>query len=477
MAITPVLVIAAQALFCQPSEQSRDPLSETWTELRDLLFTKTVDARLHRSLARKYGLTHAESHHFDEHGLFTTRSFPLVIGAAEEWPPLLGGSLHLLHEPAYSKIIETASRLRKEDAGKLTTAERVLFQGDVWAAFDSLHEHGSGALLHPLSDDINKQRWQRLLFELASLMRHVAPTSSEIQNVSLGVRLGLRARDGEVLSGNVRLIEFVSLQSPFIHDYAHGFRRVSHVYYSDALLDFTDLPRREAEKLARKSLRLSQGAYAILRENAIAITREGEMIPTEIPALVKAYQVGGRDDGSVHLTFWMFRPDSSGEILALREVPVDTEAWANIDLPNIPGHAGKLAFRAPMAFTCAGCHAAFPKAFSPHASLRLDPEYFRFSDKPQSVTADRAIQTKLYSSEYRALQTYLALREPPPPGGGRPGTLGTDESGNGYTQNRTPRDAFEGGFRYGLLAGGAFVGLILFALRINNRRRMARGAR
>jgi hypothetical protein len=127
-----------------------------------------------------------------------------------------------------------------------------------------------------------------------------------------------------------------------------------------------------------------------------------------VPAILKYYRVESSADRPL-VKFSMQRLDRRAPRIApeaLLAAPAEAEAWAHIDLPNVPGHKAKPALRAPLTVTCAGCHGRYPRAFNPGTEI-LDTAQYRLTTEPQQFTAERTMDLKSLSAEYAALRYYF----------------------------------------------------------------------
>jgi hypothetical protein len=387
------------------------PEGDAWARLVERLYTRTIQSQLHRSILSRHGVREEDAGGWAAsrgEPVFTQKKFPVTIGRAEEWPPFLRDSLWLLKEPAYPELIALCGEARRQPLEGKTAIERLTLQTDLWAAFDSVLRHG----VRPMDrGDLDYSRWQTLLSELAQVMRHVALTDAELDALPSGEALR-REVFRKLGAGEGKPVEFFTVETPSIHDFAHEFRRVNRFFYWDPKLDFGALSAKQALALRDRDLSLSPGAVAVLEEDAIGLTRNGELVGTTVPLFFKAYRV--REDGeTLEFSMYRVRAGSLGlEPDALLPLPADTEAWAHVDLPNIPGREVP-AYRAPMSGVCRGCHAADPNAFHPSYD-ELQPAHFRFTREHDRFGARRILGAKVSSAEFKALREYFNLTPPRP---------------------------------------------------------------
>ncbi len=374
------------------------PASDPWRDALRLLSSKQIPARVHQSLLERYGASNELILQGEQP--YTLHDIPVSLGLDEEWPAVLSGSRYLLEEPLHSDLIATCRRIRAEAPERRGTLQQVLLQSELWAAFDQLYLEGSRP------PGLTGPRWTALLRELALTIRHVAPSGAEIR--ALHADAGELRRRALAAVGGTSAVEFYSLQRPSIHDVAHQFRRVNRFFYTDSRLQTLPPSVDTLRALRERKLPLPEGSAALIEECAIVVTRDLGLMETPVPLTFKAYRrlpsTAGKD-----LDFWMARLNGGARRLgadALRPLPAETEAWARIDLPNIPGAHGKPAFRAPLGVACAGCHGRYPKAFAPGAA-EFDEQYFRLSTEAQTFTADRVMDLKCASAEYATLRAHL----------------------------------------------------------------------
>jgi hypothetical protein len=392
------------ALAALPGLQEGRTETDPWERLRLLLYTRSVDARLHRSLMAKYGMTESAAGGFLEwYGeSYTNHTAAIRLGPEEEWPSVLGGTAHLLSDPIFERTITACREVRGAPADQRGAVERILFQGELWAAFDNLYLDGIRLDQRRPPDS---RRWRRLLYEVAKTMRHVALKSGDIPPPE-----GIERLRNAILQPvpGARPVEFYTTQRPFVHDVAGQFRRVNRFFYLDSRLEPGLASRDTLALLGSRRFPLEDGAAALIQEDCLTITVDRGLMETPVPALLKYYRVEA-SAGAPRLKFSMHRLDPRTPRLApeaLRSSSPEAEAWAHIDLPSVPGHKAKPALRAPLAATCAACHGRYPRAFCPGGDV-LDTAQYRLVTAPQQFTAERTLDIKSLSAEYSALHFYF----------------------------------------------------------------------
>ncbi len=404
----------------------------------ELLRIRTVDAFLHRSLLEQRGWKEEEAGGFiGPHGReYSVRSFPLKIGLHEEWPTVLGGTRFLLEPDRHARLLAALQALGNSEGGGSGVIERAQLQGELWAAFDGLLQDG----VLPL-DSAERTRWGELMEAVASAFRRLSLSDDEIHALPDGTSLREHLFRVHGRAG-ARPVAFHTLQTGSLHDASHRYRRVTRFYYWDPSIDFLNLDPGVRNRLKDRSVELSEGAVALLEEDAVLVTRAGHLVVTNLPLLYKLYRVGRTPEGGLSLDFHLYHidPKASGrDPSALRPAGPDAEVWAKSNLPNIPGHGNKGPFRAPLAHGCSGCHNATPIAFRPTNST-LDPRHFVFGESPYpSFPAARVHQIKASSLEFEVLRAHLReegrfrrfLPAPPPASAESVSTLGATAVGAG----------------------------------------------
>ncbi|RPH45721.1 MAG: hypothetical protein EHM91_07495, partial [Planctomycetota bacterium] len=276
--------LAGICLFAQG-----DSAGDSWDRLRETLFTRKIDAHLHRSLLKKYLVPDSQSALQEESELaFTRRRFPLTMThASEEWPTVYSGSLFLLEDPVFGKTIDHLRAARDESLDRRTALERLHLQSDLWAVFDCLFMEGN----HPAAlDGSTHAKWRRLLQEIAGVMRRVALSPGEIRRLpdSASLLPEVLRRSG---APEAQPVEFYTAETFIYHDASHRFRRSNHFFYWDPSRDFTALPSEDVELLSKRFLKLGDGSAAVIQENLFAVAPDGSIHPTPIPTLFKVYRV------------------------------------------------------------------------------------------------------------------------------------------------------------------------------------------
>lgn len=380
------------------------------------LAERTYTAHLHRAVLGAHGVRPEDAGEtLASEKLYTARTFPVRLARREEWAPSQGGALELLEPALHAELLGLCGTLRAEPPARHSALRRLALQAELWTAFDGLHLDGAAGF--PPGDP-RAERRERLLDALGGAILHVALQPSEL--AALPAAADVRRE----LLGAVGA-EFYTLEGLPVHDEVNRFRKVSRFFYADPGRDFARLSEAEAARLRDRTLPLGPGAVALLEEDLVAVTPSGGLRPTEVPSVVKYYRVVGGENGAVRLEFGMrlLDPWAAEEDvepgLATALVPYDGEAWALINLPNIPGH-GQPAFRAPLHDTCLGCHGRTPNAFRARIQRPLDVRHFEFTRGPQPWTAQRAVQVKALTAEFADLQrrtrrTAQADTPAPPP--------------------------------------------------------------
>src|SRR6185436_6046558 len=173
------IVVILTGAFLGVAGEGRSPAStEPWDRVLEELSSREFRARIHVSLQARYQLPAGET--WDRHGdqLYSREDHPVRVGSQEEWPAGLSGSMVLLQDPRYARILRACRAVRDEPATGHTPIERILFQGDLWAVFDLLYLEG--IRLDPVPS-FDAARWRTMLEELALTMWHVACTAEEVE--------------------------------------------------------------------------------------------------------------------------------------------------------------------------------------------------------------------------------------------------------------------------------------------------------
>lgn len=400
-------VVTFFSLACvQAPAPSADPVraGDSWQRLSDTLNVKTIDAFLHRALLDKYGASASEPL-WSTGTPFTRRKFPVRLGRSEEWSPALSGTAYLLQDPLYTTLLGLMAEAHHSPVEHLGLIERVHLQGELWTFFDRLFLDGS----HPYGRQAFAQdRWRTLLRECALLVKALAFNEAELRAIPSGddLRRQIFGLNG---IGKGTPTEFYSMQYLSLHDAAHQFRRVNRFFYWDPGRDFSSLSPNQIESLRNRALTFGEGAVAVLEEDAVVLSKTGQLVPTTVPLFFKAYRVLDPAGKESPLRFQMYQVDRTSEGLggrALRPMPDDTEAWAQVELPNIAGYQENPAMRAPMAYVCGGCHAPLPNAFSPSLFAPITSLY-RLTKEANTFSPERTVRIKFHAPEYELLKEYF----------------------------------------------------------------------
>lgn len=370
--------------------------------LMDLLQKARVQARLHQSLISKYAPTNTPYPVVDKEG-YTKALFPVPLSDFEEWPTVMGYPSSVLKETVRSNLVEICDQICRQSPGVFQPVERIQLQAALWATFDSVYLYG----IDPRqSSKIDTEAWRSLLWKLAQTMRHLAYSTAQIRKLpdSMEVRRAiLRPLDPN------KMVELYWLDGSFVHDAVNENRRLTHISYYDPTVDFRNLSDANVDAFMRTTKRLSPGGVAFLEEDALAISTDLQLVPTQLPLLIKTYQMS-LPSGSNNSTpeFSIFRLKRKSLLLnanALERFPTNAEAWAFTDLPNVPGYGNNIAYRAPYALVCAGCHGGYPRGFDPGFQTR-NRGYLQLTTQPQTFSANWDINIKVGSSEWKALMYY-----------------------------------------------------------------------
>ncbi len=396
--------VLSMAVVCTQQAITQESAGSEWTRLVELLYTKSISSHLHQSLLVKYKVAPDVAVKPASGENYSVPKTPISIGPEEEWPSLLSGSDFLLDDPLYTRVLEASDSILKTTKFGITSIDRVLIQNDLWAAFDIVFQ--AGLDLRRQESGKTAIRRRRLLKTLAALIRKIALSTEELR----ALRPSEELRDFVFLQNGMtesKPTEFHSTEWFHFHDGAHRFRRVNRFYYWDPKRPMEKLSAADISGFNRRTLALSRGSVAMIEEDLIAISPDGSLIPTGVPGLLKVYTVDGPDEENP-LRFMLYRLKTGASGLtpdALRALPQETEAWAMIDLPSMPG-PGKPPYRSSLAVSCAGCHGTYPNAFCPFLEP-MDASYYRFSQGLQEFTSRRNVSIKQYSAEYIALRSYL----------------------------------------------------------------------
>jgi hypothetical protein len=396
--------VAGLWFLTQVSPQGASPDS-SWNRFLDLLFTKRIDAHVHLSLISKYRSAGNKAEDIPETEAYSRARFPVVIGKDEEWPSLLSGAEFLLDDPLFGQVLGAGEAILKEGLEKHSHIERVLFQNELWSAFDILYFERND-----LGEPEGRNAWGRrrkLMKMLAALIKKVALSDLELSKLpsSEEVREFIFFQNGMSES---KPVEFYSTETFLFHDFAHRFRRSNHFFFWDAKRRLETPTGEEIAGLNERSLGLSRGSIALIEEDIIAISSGGALVPTKIPGLFKVYTIDGASEEAPS-TFALYKMDRAATELShrfLTALPKETEAWARIDLPTMPGRR-KPPYRSPLSISCAGCHGIYPNAFAPF-NQKIDVAHYRFTQTPQNFSARRNASIKRLSAEFYMLASSMA---------------------------------------------------------------------
>ncbi|HTV49089.1 MAG TPA: hypothetical protein VMG59_11665 [Phycisphaerae bacterium] len=387
-----------------------DNQNDLWSDLINVLSAKQVNASLEKSLLNKYHVSLNQAGGFIEinNCFFTQNQFPVLMNSSEEWPPAMGGTSYLLKDPTYGRIILLCTQIDAVPIVQETVIDRVIFQSKLWDVFDPLFFDG----LDPTNNDgVNGYRRQKLLYYIASVMRHVAVPEQMLHpyEVSTSAR--------ELVFGMADLknvSEFYNMDFPFVHDAVNHFRRMSHLYLYDPKVNFPQLSQNDIQDYLEYKRTLHIGSIAAFEEDAIAITPNLELVPTAIPDLVRSYRISGNNTNR-QINFALFRLKLGANALtpdAFQELPGTLESWEAINLPNTPGHL-QPGFRVPIYVSCIQCHGpGVVRGFNPRGNF-FDPTLIRFTNKPETFSADRNIDYKVMSAECKVLGNLWQLNSDP----------------------------------------------------------------
>jgi hypothetical protein len=223
----------AAAWFSSDDPQSvyaADP-KDSWNRIFQLLFTRTVKARLSSEFKEGAPFTRAEGMGVPALRI-STRVFEQVeIGdrAIEPlYPSFLtpSGALQVLTEPRCSQLKQALIDALNDRTSRAPLA-RALMQSDVWAAYDILfgrHNFGTS------NDKQISDRKEELLLLLARFIRKLALTPQEIESLPNNYSAGVAAKHlPDLFTANNGWME-IQLLPPRLHDYAANFRRASRVF-------------------------------------------------------------------------------------------------------------------------------------------------------------------------------------------------------------------------------------------------------
>ena len=385
-----------------------DPLIQA----RRLLHHRVATTHLHEELLPRYGLQAGDVTLEEIDGQrYTVELVELELGDFEEWPPIMGDAAFLLQPDRYRSICDFCLNLTRAEP-PTSTIQRVLLQQELWTAFDHLYLHYA----HPESKgNTASEPTVKLLWNLAQAVRHLATTPDEL--AGLPSADDLMAALIDVSKG----VELYSFEEPAMHDPANYFRRVTRLLYFDPQQDLAGAGEERWRQWLGHGFDLSAGGQAVILENAVAVTPEGRLIATEIPVLVRRYEVLDDTEQGRRFQFSMYRlrdgvddfgPDS------LVMFPQEAEAWAFLDLPNIPTDSA-VAYRVPYELSCEQCHGQRVLGLSPSMRQRSGAHLQALSLKSNPVSRDRGDlitnrvrDIKKWSAELAALRYYMSASEP-----------------------------------------------------------------
>jgi hypothetical protein len=385
----------------------------------------TIKAHLHKSLLSNYGVG---TNHvgLDDYG-YTTDAYTIGLSEFEEWPTVMGYATRLLAKPMYSDLIQLCEEVRQQSPDRFQPVERIILQAELWTAFDSLYIKG----IEPKElSRLDIYSWQVLLWNFAQTMRHVAMSRDEIATLALGEQLRKRAIEN---TATTNLVELYWVDRTFIHEEAVDFRRTVHLFYFDPAHDLAQLSHDDIEALLSHRQNLSAGSVALLEEDAIALASDLHPMATQVPLILKTYHIPEWHslDSTLLPEFRIFRINRKAP--GLEEFPKESESWAMTDLPYIPGYDDHVAYRAPVAEVCAGCHAKYPQGFEIGFTER-NAEDARLTRLPQNFSANRNIDMKLQSAEWRALRFFWDAKD----FSGRPVSVGAQSAARALSPSVPP---------------------------------------
>jgi hypothetical protein len=376
--------------------------------LLKVLGKRTVKGQAHRSLVGKYSPPGKKVAPLKFRGDFTdTEDLPIALSDFEEWPAPLLGALPYLTSPTYEELLGALAGIRGQRADRATVIGRIVIQSELWVLFDTLYLNGTSPQHEGKFD---RPRWCRLLWEVAQTMLHLGPDPKEIEALaSPDEALASLFGQGEY----ARSAEYWNVEQVFSHDFANGYRRSIHVRLFDPTVDFANLTKKQVLAFSKREQELSQGAWALLYENAIAITPNRELVATPVPLVAKPYRVVNDPKSRSPVEGDVFRINYKAKSLskdAFERFPDDAEGWANVPLPNIPTGAQSRS-RAPLrSYVCALCHlSASPVCFNPGYDL-VHYSTHRVNSRSQHYTERRNLLLKSTQPEAVALWRYMRAK-------------------------------------------------------------------
>jgi hypothetical protein len=231
--ISPASYNQAAALFSSDDSQSvyaADP-KDPWNRIFQLLFTRTVKARLSSEFKEGAPFTLAEGMGVPALRISTRVFEQAEIGdrAIEPlYPSFLtpSGALQVLTEPRYSQLKQALTDALHERAFRPPLA-RALMQSDAWAAYDVLFERRN---FGTSNDKRFRERKEELLLLLARFTRKLALTPQEIESLPNNYSDAVTGKHlPDLFNAQSGWIE-IQLLPNRLHDYAANFRRASRVF-------------------------------------------------------------------------------------------------------------------------------------------------------------------------------------------------------------------------------------------------------
>lgn len=223
----------ATALFSSDDPQSvyAADLKDSWNRIFQLLFTRTVKARLSSEFKEGAPFTRAEGMGVPALQISTRVFAQAEIGdrAIEPLYPSFftaSGALQVLTEPRYSQLKQALNDALNERALRPPVA-RALMQSDAWAAYDTLFER------HNLGTSNDKQiseKKEELLLLLSRFVRKLALTPQEIESLPNNYSARVTAKHlPDLFTAQSGWME-IQILPDRLHDYAANFRRASRVF-------------------------------------------------------------------------------------------------------------------------------------------------------------------------------------------------------------------------------------------------------
>lgn len=273
----------AAALFSSDDPQSvfsADP-KDAWNRIFQLLFTRTVKARLSSEFKKGAPFSRAEGMGVPALRISTRVFAQTEIGdrAIEPlYPSFLtaSGALQVLTEPRCSQLKQALTDALNERATRPPVA-RALMQSDVWAAYDILFErHNFGTS----NDKQISERKEELLSLLGRFIRKLALTRKEIESLPNNYSAAVTAKHlPDLFTAQSGWME-IQLLPARLHDYAANFRRAARVFIKPrgTQHDKTSLP--ESLK-GNQDIAAKVDAVALAVEDLL-IDSNGKVVPSPI---------------------------------------------------------------------------------------------------------------------------------------------------------------------------------------------------